>query len=369
MNVEKSLLLHHTEGLGAVTFHKLLQEFTTAEAVFGANDRELMAAGIPQKVVRAMRKTSDAQIEADLKWAQDERHHIICWGDPLYPKRLMTLPDAPPILFIKGNASLLNDPQIAIVGSRNATPGGKNIAYEFAQELAKVGLLVSSGMAQGIDAFAHLGALDAEAPSLAVIATGQDIIYPAKNKELAHRIADKGVIVSEFSYGTPPNAANFPRRNRIISGLALGVLVVEAKIRSGALITARLANEQGREVFAIPGSIKNHLSKGCHYLLRDGAVLVEDVTDILKEIKSAIEGEHLKPLPDSDTQEDDATPPHENLSKSHFQLLDEMGYDPVTSDELAESTGKPIGEIASMLLMLELENYISNSGGMYCRIR
>ena len=370
IDIEKWLMLGHISGIGAIGFHKLYKYFETPTDILSAKPNDLKNARLSEKIIASLRNIPAEKIKADLAWLKDDKHHILCFDDSKYPQSLRRLPDAPPLLFVKGDITLLDDPQIAIVGSRNPTPSGKKIAYDFARSLAEIGLLVNSGMARGIDSAAHNGALDSGSPSLAVIATGQDIIYPAENKPLAQKLADNGVIVSEFPCGTPPHSSNFPRRNRIISGLAIGVLVVEAKFKSGALITARYANEQGKEVFAIPGSIHNPVSKGCHRLIKEGAMLVETTNDILLQLKSHIN------LNERDTSStDQAKSPTENLDRNntledeHSALLEQMGYDPVTADQLAERTGKPIAEIASILLILELENHISNQGGFYCRIQ
>ena len=365
-NIEGLLILNRVPGIGTKRFGSLCQHFDAPADVLRAKSGELTKAGLSAKVIQSLRDFDRGLIEKDLKWLSDPRHNVVSLFDRNYPERLRTLTDAPPVLFIKGDQSLLNDPQIAIVGSRNPTPGGKKIAYDFAKGLAKAGILVTSGLAKGIDSCAHRGALDAKAPTVSVTATGPDIIYPARNKELAQTIADTGVLVSEFPCGTPPTPANFPQRNRVISGLSLGVVVVEASNRSGSLITARFANEQGREVFAVPGSIYNPLSKGCHHLIRNGATLAENVIDILAEIKSCFD---LEDLP-SDTEDEghEIAAGKSKLDSSHLKLLEQMGYDPITTDVLAERTGAPVEEVASMLLLLELENYVSNSGGLYCRI-
>ena len=365
-NIEHWLILNRAPGVGAVKFHALLERFETPAGVLRAGPGAWAAAGLNPEAVRFLQNPDRALIESDLAWLRARENTVLTVHDNTYPVRLKNLNDAPPLLFVKGNASLLNDPQIAIVGTRKPTPGGEKTARRLAHKLASAGILVTSGMARGIDSFAHRGALEAGAPSLAVIGTGQDIIYPAKNKNLAQALVDHGVIVSEFPCGTQPLAANFPRRNRILSGLALGVLVVEAGTKSGSLISARLANEQGREVFAVPGSVYNPMSKGCHRLIREGATLVEDVGDVLAEIKShAAEAEAPASAVETAAA---AAQPGNGLDPSHLKLLNQMGYDPVTADDLAERTGMPVEEIASTLLMLELEDLVSNNGGLYCRI-
>ncbi len=367
-NSESLLILNRAPGVGAKHFRALLERFGAPADVLRAKRDQLAKAGLPAKAIGFLRNPDRSLIEKDLAWLRDPAHTIISLFDQNYPERLSALPDAPPALFVKGDRSLLRDPQIAIVGSRSPTVGGRKIAYDFANELAKAGILITSGLAYGIDSRAHHGALDAKAPTVAVIATGPDIIYPAQNKELAQTIARNGAIVSEFPCGTPPIPSNFPQRNRIISGLSLGVIVVEASMRSGSLITARLANEQGREVFAIPGSVHNPLSKGCHHLIRSGATLAESVPDVLAGIRSCVDLEALSPAGEDDDTAAGAAKAGA-LDASHLRLLEQMGYDPVTADTLAERTDTPIEEVASMLLMLELENYVSSGGGgFYCRI-
>lgn len=368
INLESLLILSRTPGIGGKHFRSMLKRFAAPADVLRAQSGQLREIGLPAHAIQFLHNPDRDLIKNDLKWLCEPKHAIISLFDQNYPARLRTLQDAPPILFVKGNRALLNDPQIAIVGSRNPTVGGKKIAYDFANKLARAGILIVSGLARGIDSFAHRGALDAKAPTVSVIATGPDIIYPAQNKEMAQTIADVGAIVSEFPCGTPPLPTNFPQRNRIISGLSLGVIVVEAGPRSGSLITARLANEQGREVFAIPGSIRNPLSKGCHHLIRSGATLVESSLDVLTEIKSCIDPQALSSATTANATSE-VEPATSELDASHLRLLEQMGYDPVTADTLAERTDTPIEEVASMLLMLELENYVSSSGGgFYCRI-
>ena len=241
----------------------------------------LRACGDRRSRARTGRKEA---LGATSRWLDDPSHHVVAWDDAHYPRALLDIGHAPPVLFFIGRREILNRPAFAIVGSRNATPQGKANAREFAQALASAGLTIVSGLALGIDAAAHEGALTTEASTLAVVGTGPDRVYPARNRDLARRIADAGGIVSEFLPGTPPRKENFPRRNRLISGLARGVLVVEATLSSGSLITARWAGEQGREVFAIPGSIHSPFAKGCHKLIREGAKLVETAQDVLDEL-------------------------------------------------------------------------------------
>ncbi len=280
------LMLLKAPNVGTRTFYKALKIFESPEQVFLASRDELKKCGIfRQETLDFIERNDTSLVQADLDWSKDNACHILTLIDNCYPEQLKTIYDPPPLLYVRGDASWLGLPQLAIVGSRNPSPGGKENAYEFAKYLSKLGIVITSGMASGIDANAHIGALKAGKPTIAICGTGLDRIYPAKHKSLAHQVSTKGALVSEFCIGTAPTATNFPRRNRIISGLSLGTLVIEANIKSGTMITARLAVEQGKEVFAIPGSIHNPLSQGCHQLIKQGAKLVENVDDILNELQ------------------------------------------------------------------------------------
>jgi len=365
-------------GVGPKNFQKLLTVFASPKAVFAASINSLKEAGIRQSVAESIKNTSLDEAKPDLDWLHTaDNHHIITLECKEYPQLLKQISNPPPLLYVHGNVSLLNDPQLAIVGSRNPTQGGKTSAYDFAKYLAQSGLCISSGLALGIDGIAHQGALDADAPTIAVIATGIDRVYPARHRDLAHKIVKHGAIVSEFPIGVQPKAENFPRRNRIISGLSHGTLVVEAALQSGSLITARLASEQGREVFAIPGSIHNPLARGCHQLIRQGAKLVETAQDIFDEMSAVIDLQAVathtamnnsmtnKPMASSEEALNAA-----GLDSSQELLLDKMGYDPVQIDQLVPRTEMTVEEISAMLLILELQNYVSASGnGTYTRIK
>jgi DNA processing protein len=290
-----------------------------------------------------------------MKWLEQANNFVITLADADYPRALLEIPDPPPILYAKGHLHWLNSRAIAVVGSRNASHQGEKNAEDFSQALCQQGFTIVSGMALGIDGAAHRGALKANGATIAVVGTGLDIVYPARHRELAHHIAERGVIISEFALGTPSRAQNFPRRNRIISGLGLGCLVVEANVQSGSLITARLAAEQGREVFAIPGSIHSPTSKGCHELIKQGAKLVDNIQDILDELGSNMP-EALPGSPaDTASQED--------------PLLKCIGYDPVSMESLVERSGLTSEHLSAMLLVLELENKVASlPGGRYQRI-
>ena len=298
------------------------------------------------------------------EWLQDDDHHLVRRGDEAYPELLAGIPGPPESLYVNGDPEVLHLPALAIVGSRNPTAGGTQNAFEFARHLGATGFCIVSGLAQGIDAAAHRGALAAGAPTIAFLGHGIDRVYPAANRDLARDIARHGALVSEFALGTPPGRALFPQRNRLISGLSLGTLVVEAARRSGSLITARLAAEQGREGFAIPGSIHNPLSRGCHQLLRQGAKLVEAADDIVAEL-APLAGHLLETIDEAAPSGRPATD-REELDDEYVKLLEAIGHDPVSADVLVERSGLTIDQVSSMLLILELEGKIEKlSGGRY----
>ncbi len=291
----------------------------------------------------------------------NERHHTIRLGDDDYPELLARIPDPPELIYVLGDINALHMPSIAIVGSRNPTRGGVRNAHDFASHLGKTGFTIVSGLAQGIDTAAHRGALDAGATTVAFLGTGVDRVYPAANRDLAHEIAASGALVSEFPPGTQPKAWHFPRRNRLISGASLGTLVIEAARRSGSLITARLAGEQGREIFALPGSIHNPLVRGCHQLIRSGAKLVETADDILTELEPLV-GHLLETTEESSTESDHGV----TRDADYDRLLEAIGHDPLNVETLAEQSGLTIEQVSSMLLILELDGKVEAlSGGRY----
>jgi len=303
-----------------------------------------------------------AGVERDLDWLGRGGNHLVTIDDPAYPPLLREIPDPPLVLYVRGDPGALSAPQLAVVGSRNPTEGGRRTARAFAAELAAAGLAVTSGLATGIDGAAHEGALAGGGRTVAVAGTGLDRVYPARHRELAERIAAAGALVSELPTGVPPLPAHFPRRNRIVSGLCVGTLVVEASLRSGSLITARLAAEQGREVYAIPGSIHSPLARGCHRLIRQGATLVESAGDVLVELAPLL-GLATAAAPRN------PTPPGTRPEPSQQRLLELMGFDPVSPDELVERSGLPAGEVTAGLLLLELGGWVScAAGGRYCRL-
>src|SRR5450432_589425 len=311
----------------------LLKAFGDPAAILGAT-RAALGAVVPDVIAaRVQQKVDPEALAATRAWLADPMHEIIAWDDPDYPRALLDLGYAPPALFYVGRRELLNRPALAIVGSRNATAQGVDNARAFAQALSQAGLTIVSGLAVGVDAAAHMGALDGAGSTLAVVGTGLDRVYPAANRNLAHRIAERGGLISEFPPGTPPREKNFPRRNRLISGLARGVLVVEAALLSGSLITARYAGDQGKEVFAIPGSIHSTLSKGCHKLIREGAKLVETAQDILEELGMSAPGtQAAKRVVNPGTAVEE-------------MLLAALGGDSVTVDTLVARTGMASDEI------------------------
>ncbi len=294
-------------------------------------------------------------------WLDDPRHHLISRGSEDYPELLEQIPGPPAELYVNGDPDVLQLPAIAIVGSRNPTRGGLRNAFEFSRHLGSSGFCIVSGLAEGIDTAAHQGALEAGAPTVAFLGHGIDRVYPAANRDLAHEIARHGALVSEFALGTHPQRALFPQRNRLISGMSLGTLVVEAARRSGSLITARLAGEQGREVFALPGSIHNPLSRGCHKLIRQGAKLVETADDIVAELAplaSHVVQTAREAAADSTRRQGE--------SEEYLQLRKCLSHDPMAIDELAANSGLTIDQVSSMLLILELEGEVESlSGGRY----
>jgi len=370
--LESWISLWRVPGVGSVTFKKLLDKFETPQNVFATTASSLKQAGFSEKLATSIKDNQSSNIaQADIDWIKAaDNHHLITLHCSEYPSLLKQINNPPPLLYVHGDLSILNDPQLAIIGSRNPTPGGLSNTYEFSKFLGNSGLCITSGLALGIDGAAHQGALDIKSPTIAVIATGIDRVYPARHRDLAHKIVENGAIISEFPVGTQPKSENFPRRNRIISGISHGTLVIEAAKKSGSLITARLASEQNREVFAIPGSIHNPLAKGCHQLIREGAKLVETAQDILEEMSTVIDltriNNHSK-LETSDHEQTDFPVREEN--HEHQDLLEKMGYDPISIDKLVITTEQSPESIAAMLLILELQNKVSaNGGGTYTRI-
>jgi DNA processing protein len=330
-------------GIGGETQRKLLAAFGLPEAIFTA-DPAAVRSVIGAKADLLSDFCPDAAVDRSIAWASQPDQHILTLADADYPAALLEIPDPPNVLYVRGNKALLGQRGLAMVGSRNATPQGLQTAEQFAHALAAHGLSIISGLALGIDTAAHRGALAAGGDTVAVIGTGADRVYPARNRELALAIVERGAIVSEFPLGTPAIAANFPRRNRIIAGLSRGVLVVEAATESGSLITARLAGEQGRDVFAIPGSIHSPVARGCHKLIKQGAKLVETAADVLEEL-----GQFATPLAKPTLAPDAPT----NASQAH-PVLAAISHAPCGFDEIVERSGLAAEKLLPELLTLEL---------------
>jgi len=344
-------------GVGGESRRQLLKAFGLPDAIFAAGGSALRAVIGAALAERLLGHDCERDIDAALEWADQPGNNIVTLADAAYPQTLLAATDPPVLLYAKGQPQFLNRPGLAIVGSRNATRQGEATAEAFAAALSGAGLTIVSGLALGIDAAAHKGALTGRGSTIAVIGTGADRIYPSRNEALAREISARGVIVSEFPLGTPAIAANFPRRNRLIAGLSRGCLVVEAAERSGSLITARLAADGGLDVFAIPGSIHSPLSKGCHKLIKQGAKLVESAQDILEELRwEAI----VAAAPAAAAQPDDP---------EAARLLEILGYHPCDLDTLAARTGLTAEQLLAMLLPLELEGHVAQlPGGRYQRI-
>jgi DNA processing protein len=350
------LQLTHTPGLGTAAIRSLLGHFGLPENVLAATARELeRVAGAAARQLRTGQAA--AEVERALRWASEPGHAIVTLADGEYPRLLLEIPDPPVLLYAAGRLELLSRPALAIVGSRNATAQGERNAEQFARAFSAAGLTIVSGLALGIDAAAHRGALRAPGSTIAVLGTGVDVVYPRQNAELAAQIAQSGLLVSEFALGSAGAAHHFPRRNRLISGLARGCLVVEAALASGSLITARAAAEQGRDVFAVPGSIHSPLSKGCHALLKQGAKLVESAEDVLGELAG------FRPTGSASTHAPQA-------QAAQDPLLDHMGFDPVDVDSLCSRSGLPAERVSADLLRLELDGRVAVlPGGTYQRLK
>ena len=346
-------------GVGSEARRALLKACGLPQAIFEASPQALAAIVDPALADRLLHHECNAGVEAALNWAAQAGNHLLTLADADYPQSLLSSDDPPLLLYAKGNTGMLNRPMLAMVGSRNATAQGVRDAEAFAGALGDAGLTIVSGLALGIDAAAHRGALATEAGTVAVIGTGADRLYPAKNEALARAIAEKGIVLSEFPLGTPALASNFPRRNRIIAGLGLGCLVVEAALRSGSLITARLAAESGREVFAMPGSIHSPLSRGCHQLIRQGAKLVEAAQDILEELRWDALPATANPADDSAAKPND----------DEEQVLALLGHAPCALDTLSARSGLTPADLLAMLLPMELAGRVAQlPGGLYQRL-
>ena len=359
------LVLHRAPALTVDTLCRLLDFCGSPERILSTGARVLAQQGLGAKTLEYLRHPDWEAVAGDLAWIDRPGHHLVTFTDSAYPPLLRKIASAPPVLFVRGDPSILQAVQLSMVGSRNPTPAGRQTAQLFAGKLSALGFVITSGMALGIDYCSHLGAMDGGGRTIAVLGNGPDVVYPKRHQALAERIVSRGgALVSEFPAGTPPLAENFPRRNRIISGLAAGVIVIEAAQFSGSLITARHAMEQGREVFAVPGSILNPLSRGCHHLIKQGAKLVESMDDILEELGTlvhAISGmSHDAPRPAAAMDAPD---------EECRLLLDAVAYEPVSVDRLIEDTGLTADAVSSMLLLLEVRGYVASlPGGFYMRM-
>ncbi len=349
MNQRAWLVLGHAH-VRVAELCNLLDLFGSVDDIVAQPRSRLAESGLSPEKSDAIVSPDDDAISAALTWLNADQHRLVAWGEDDYPDMLTQIAGPPLLLYVNGDVEAMHLPSLAIIGSRNPTAGGERNAQEFAKHLSRQGFAIVSGLAQGIDAAAHRGALDGGGKTVAFLGTGIDRVYPAVNRELAHTIVERGALVTEYPLGAPPERWHFPERNRLISGLSLGTLVVEAARRSGSLITARLAGEQGREIFALPGSIHNPLARGCHALIRQGAKLVETADDILAELRPLVG--HLRQAVDDEYDE----------------LRRHLGYDPVSIDELEKRSGLTIDQLSSMLLILELHGEVeSMSGGRYVK--
>ena len=348
------LALNRINGVGPRTVYKLLQRWPDLAEMFSLSKVELIQAGLSEKIASSISNFVLDKVQVDLCWQQkQENHHLLTWEDKDYPALLKEIHDAPPVLYAIGDLSCLNTPALAMVGSRKPSSFGYETAYNFAKELAASRLTIVSGLALGIDAASHLGCLSSKGQTIAVMGTGIDCIYPRRHQSLAEKIALNGLIISEFPLGTGVNAGHFPRRNRIISGLTLATLVVEAAVCSGSLITARMALEQNRDVLAIPGSIQNPRARGCNYLLRQGAKLIECVQDILEEL-------NLDILLTESKLENSVAIEEESLVKF-------VGFEATSIDTIAQKSGMALDNIIGEIVQLELQGLVKSVPGGYMR--
>lgn len=370
------LTIVNAPSIGGASLIRAIESLGGADAVVTASARDLTRHGFPEAAADAITHPDQPAIETGLQWLSRPGHHLLCWDSDDYPALLRRIDSPPAALFIDGDPGCLWQPQIAVIGSRNPTAGGLDHAKDFATTLARQGMTITSGLASGIDTAAHTAALDAGAMTVAVNGTGLDIVYPASSRQVAKRIRSQGAMISELPLGSPPRRQHFPSRNRIISGLSLAVLVIEAGLNSGTLITARKAGEQGRDVFALPGSLHNPLAKGCHRLIREGARLVETTADIMQElgpVAAELQMEIRQRLEQSDSPEEGG----EKQKKNGKSLLDDvdytkvwdvLGYDPKPVDMIIDQSGLSAREVSSILLMMELKGMVrKNHTGRFFR--
>lgn len=377
-SIEELILFSRLPDTGSGLYWRVLDRFPSLHVALKAPLAKLqpLLSEAACEALREVRQQGEqsalmAQVKADLRWAQTHKVHLLDVDSEQYPDLLREIRKPPPLLYVKGNPAVLSLPQLAIIGSRNPTPTGRGIALDFASELAASGFAITSGLALGIDGAAHQGALRAQGTTIAVLGTGIDQVYPARHQQIAADIvAGGGALVSEFPLGTLPQPSHFPQRNRIISGLSCGVLVVEAAVKSGSLITARYALQQNREVLAIPGSIHNPLSKGCHALIKEGATLVESAADVVEQLKGLLslkwqEAVLDRPVHVHRTSVDEELATHSDEGA----VLAQLGYEPTSLDVLAERTGLGIGDMMACLLTMELRGLVANMGSGYMRVR
>ena len=362
----KAWLALHRSRLTERQLNRLVRAAREPEQIFALNPSELDQLEIPpsaRKVLQALAAEGfeSTEINRDWQYIQQQGIELVPLSHEHYPELLKQISDPPPLLYVKGDLKLLNQPQLAMVGSRRTSRTGSDNAFRFAREFARCGFTVTSGLALGIDAESHRGALAAKGGTIAVLGTGIDVVYPAGNRELFQQVAAAGAIISEFPLGAEPHRQRFPKRNRVISGMSLGVLVVEAALRSGSLITARCALEQDREVFAIPGSIHNPGSKGCHALIQQGAKLVATAADVMDEMQGWLP-------PSIPAAAIEATASQQSIEPREQQLLDFLAYDPATIDLLQHRSQWPLSEIVGLLTVLEIKGLVENQGGCYMRI-
>ena len=358
-------------GVPASILRRLLDTHGDAAGALAAGPRDWASHGADRAACAAVRAPDGAALDRSLRWLESDRHHLLGWRDEAYPPLLRRIGSPPALLFVAGDPTLLWCPAVAVVGSRAATAGGRANAAAFAAALARAGLCVASGMAAGIDAAAHHATLEAGGMTVAVLGTGPDVAYPASHRPLMARIAAAGAVVSEHPPGTAPLRTHFPSRNRILVGLSLGVLVVEAALRSGALITARQAGDAGREVFALPGSIHNPMARGCHRLIRDGAQLVETPVEVLDALAPLV-GDLARALRGALEHSIPAEAPPSAVpfpdDPDTYQLWQALGHDPTGMDDLLARTGLTAATVSSILLALELEGRVAAEHGRYSRV-
>jgi DNA processing protein len=366
-----------TPGLGGERLIGLVDTFGGIESLVSARPAELRRSGLSEESINSLRNYDEGLLEQDLEWLSAPSHHLLTADSDRYPPMLRDIPSRPAALYVDGDPDVLWQPQVAVIGSRNPTAGGIDNARDFAGELTRLGMTITSGMASGIDSVAHQAAIESGGMTIAVLGTGVDLVYPRGNEKLAGKIREQGALVSEFPLGTAAKREHFPSRNRIISGLGLGVLVIEAGLRSGTLITARLAAGQGRDVFALPGSIHNPLAKGCHRLIRDGARLVENVSEIMAEL-APLAGQLASVLSDqlaeqpatakAEQLEFEGAEPQFDWDPEYRRLWSCLGFDPKPVDSIIEQSGLTAPAVSAMLLMLELRGMVeAHAGGAYSR--